>query len=94
MTKLKFWESRQHQALLWDQYAKRFSSPRRPPRRHLLFGSQVEGNEVVLGVKEKEIRQRILFTKAMKLLKSTAKSKQTYEKLMEELEDINRNLEK
>ena len=64
------------------------------PTGSSLFGSQVEGNEVVLGVKEKEIRQRILFTKAMKLLKSMAKSEQTYEKLMEALEDINRNLEK
>ena len=59
-----------------------------------LLGSQEEGNEVVFGVKEKEIRQRILFTKAMKLLKSMAKSEQTYEKSAEALEDINRNIDK
>ena len=64
------------------------------PTGSSLFGSQVEDNEVDLDVKEKEIRQRILFTKAMKLLKSMAKSEQTYEKSVEALEDINRNIDK
>ena len=64
------------------------------PTGSSLFGSQVEGNEVDLDVKEKEIRHRILFTKAMKLLKSMAKSEQTYEKSAEALEDINRNINK
>ena len=63
------------------------------PTGSSLFGSQ-EGNEVVLGVKEKEIRQRILFNKAMKLLKSAATSKETYEKSTKALQDINRNLDK
>ena len=64
------------------------------PTGSSLFGSQVEGNEVDLDVKEKEIRQRILFTKAMKLLKSAVKFKETYEKSTKTLEDINKNLDK
>ena len=64
------------------------------PTGSSLFGSQVEGNEVDLDVKEKEIRQRILFTKAMKLLKSAGKSNETYKKSTKSLEDINRNLDK
>ena len=59
-----------------------------------LLGSQEEGNEVVFCVKEKEIRKKILFTMAMKLLKPAATSKETYEKSTKALEDINRNLDK